>query len=416
MQTFSLRQLVNGPNGNNISGAQQCIQQVDEDCRLVSQNYIFIKLFPEKEQINNLTILTHLRNGISTLSVCLGSTPSIWLSTEHCERRQSGKKAKQHISMHKSAHTTTNGWTADWIVKMNCVSTKCSEQEVETTTNSCVCVWRITKKHGDERPNSQLMVLNSQTPTRMLTNSTEVYKFSRHLFRFASVARETETEKLAAYKLHMPSPSLWPLEFIYCMHCYRKTSIYLIAESVGPSVRQAHTSPIWIQLKLYDLETEKFEMEKSRKLFARQFQFTLLHVVRFIPLAIFLQQSATESTKHIQTQDNTRCTNVEWKIFKKANKLSSGFPHNHLVNGILWAQKLKLSVARAGEAEGARINRNKLFFGTFEFCFKWLFFVDDVLDAEIAGTNGIEFTWRWCNREECKTKILGFHDSQRLPA
>lgn len=35
--------------------------------------------------------------------------------------------------------------------------------------------------------------------------------------------------------------------------------------------------------------------------------------------------------------------------------------------------------------EGARINRNKLFFGTFEFCFKWLFFVDDVLDAEIAG-------------------------------
>lgn len=149
MQTFSLRQLVNGPNGNNISGAQ-----VDEDCRLVSQNYIFIKLFPEKEQINNLTILTHLRNGmnIHALSVCACAAHHLsdWTLWEKTSRARRQNSTFRCINLHIQQQMATE----DWIVKMNCVcrqnvpNKKLKQQQIR----ACVCGLQRNMATNDPTP------------------------------------------------------------------------------------------------------------------------------------------------------------------------------------------------------------------------------------------------------------------------
>lgn len=153
-----------------------------------------------------------------------------------------------------------------------------------------------------------------------------MFKFSRHLFRFASVARETETEFCTAHAIAIAVAIR-----IYLSHALlSQTSIYLIADFNRESVRPAHTSPIRIQLKLYDLETEKFEMEMLWKKTSETFCFAnivfhSLTCVSFRWQSFFSnQQVKTLNTYKYKThichsQHKRRMENI-WEKRKQTNR------------------------------------------------------------------------------------------------
>lgn len=94
-----------------------------------SQNYIFIKLFPfEKEEINNLTILTHLRIGRNGISKTL---------CHHLSGDETGKRARRQIVFTSAAHIRCINLhtTKKAVVEMKTVDNGSQNNGEETTAD-----------------------------------------------------------------------------------------------------------------------------------------------------------------------------------------------------------------------------------------------------------------------------------------